>query len=216
MGDNPALLLCDSDAVSQIIQANQWLLFEKLKTTFSIQPCVVPEVNIELGRFKPIDADYTKLKKKELLRVASKGVLEELGVLSFADRRHDDIAAREERYSVVSDMGEAALHALSVELDFPVLSNDGSAIRSLEAKRERVKHPVLRVYDVLALAVQCGWLTCPEVEGAYRTLHRLRAGTPPVRPGQAFADSLTQHEVRVHSASHPAALKVASNAYCWR
>lgn len=216
MGGNPVVLLCDSDAVSQVIQANQWSLFEKLKATFSIQPCIVPEVNIELGRFKPIDREFSQLKKKGHLRIASKGVLEELGVIPFGDRRHDGIAARAERYNAVADMGEAALHALSVELDLPVLSNDGSAIRALEAKREQVKHPVLRVYDVFALAVQCGWLTCADVDVAYRTLHRLKAGTPPVRPGDAFVDSLSQHEVRVESALHAASPKVASNAYCWR
>jgi hypothetical protein len=72
---NPALLLCDSDALVQLFIANEFRPLQSLRTQFNIQPAVVLEVDLELrwlGKHKdrfvpPLD----KALKNQRFRVIS-------------------------------------------------------------------------------------------------------------------------------------------------
>ncbi len=164
LSKNPfSLLVCDTDALIQVICAEQISLLKKLNGVYGIRAIVTEAVEDEITnpahrRASIVDAPFQKAVSSGVLTVLSRRTI---GLFTNNDpySTYDSIELRGQDYSRIVQRGEAHTHAAAVVLRAAAMSNDASAIRTLDRADVPYAAPVLRAYDLFALFAQRGDLT---------------------------------------------------------
>ena len=197
---NPALLFLDSDALIQVLMVDGIAILKRLKSGYGIQPCLVPEVEMEVsysrrfgrrvqgalstssgaGTIVVLDpATYHRLlSTNAALQAAAVGT-------SYAD-----IQARGAAYHRRIDQGEAYTFAAAVTLGQPAVSNDMSAIRAMQQAGLPLPSHVLRAYDLIVFGHQVGVLADRDGERCRQALNSGREFGPVQQKNRSFTDGL--------------------------
>jgi len=168
-GDRPSpenpfnLLVCDTDALIQVICAEQIDLLKKLEKIYGIRPVVTEAVEDEITnpthrRASLVDAPFQKAIDSGVLTVLSRRTIR-MFTTNDPYSTYDSIELRGQDYSKIVQRGEAYTHAAAVVLRAAAMSNDASAIRTLDRTSLPYGSPVLRTYDLFALFAQRGDLS---------------------------------------------------------
>ncbi|HEY4054771.1 MAG TPA: hypothetical protein VGL74_13560 [Terriglobales bacterium] len=191
---NPPLLLCDSDALTQFFLADEIRPLKHLKESYGIQPTIVQEVDIELrwlGRYR----DRFVMQLDKTIKSGVLRVLDSVYFQSFLG--HAPVGASwtgfqslgAQYYGYVG-RGEAFTFAAGVDLGMPALSNDFSAIKTLEGNFLALPIPVLRSFDLVAFCYENGFLELRACEAVRANLRNEREGLPKPFMHASFEDGL--------------------------
>src|SRR6266404_61274 len=214
---NPALILCDTDVLVQFFLANEIVPFRKLKDGYGIQSAIVQEVDLELrwlgkhkDRFVP---QLDKALKSGVLRILDPAYFQ--SQLSTAPvgaswAGFQSLGAQNEGHI---GRGEAYTFAAAVTLGVPALSNDFSAIRTLEANLLTLPTPVLRGFDLLAFCYQSGCLELKACDGDRSELLKCGEGMPRAFMNASFQDGLKNFSPRLQSARGGVTIAAATATY---
>ena len=186
---NPEALLCDSDALIQIFISRQTRILVHLVEAYDVQPTVVPEVETEVSR----NGRFGKRFEPTLIGAMGRGHIapfDEADVRRLLTAREwpgtaldeeiNRLAERSTRYHRHVDRGEAYTHAAGAQLRLPAMSHDGRAIKVLEGIPEVMPAPVLRMWDLFALAYDDGIVTVADGEQAVGHLAGEHEYLPPM------------------------------------
>jgi len=166
-GSNPEnpfrLLVCDADALIQVICADQIELLKKLEKVYGIRAIITEAVEDEITnpahrRASLVGAPFQKAINSDVLTVLSRRTI---GMFTTNDPHsiYDSIELRGQEYSRIVQRGEAYTHAAAVVLRAAAMSNDASAVRALDRSNVQYGAPVVRAYDLFALFAQRGDLS---------------------------------------------------------
>lgn len=210
---NPAFLFCDTDAVIQFLLVGEVRPFRLLRSKYSIQPVVVPEVEIELQsnkRFgKRIAPELRKALANDLLRVLDKSVLEthyggQLAGSMAAAAAMVQIAKQGREYEKHVDFGEAYTHAAALVVNVPAMSHDLNALETLIAVGLPVPTTVLRAFDLITLCNQVNDMSEHDCNGFRDFLMGEREYVPKCFRNKSFGDGLNDFYPRICDSSYAA------------
>ncbi len=214
---NPALLLCDSDALVQFFLANEVRPFRQLKDGFGVQSAIVQEVDLELrwlgkhkDRFVP---QLDKALKSGVLRVLDPSYFQSLLSTAPVGASWVGFQSLGAQYEGYIGRGEAYTFAAAVTLSVPALSNDFSAIKTLENNLLALPTPVLRVFDLLAFCYECGGLELKACDGVRDNLLKCGEGMPKAFMNASFQDGLNNFSPRLRTAVGGIAIAAAAATY---
>lgn len=203
---SPLLLFCDTDCLIQLFAVNKIAIFRWFKARYSLEAVVVPEVEAELSwhmrfrdRFEP---EIRKATAAGVLRVLDYSKPEQ--IVSFlpspsaAEAASRSIIKTGQEYALRVGEGEAYSHAACIYLGMPLLSHDKSAINSLCLNNLRTAAPVLRVFDLLALAYQKEQLVVKDCDAIRQQLNRLNEFVPKSFRHAAFESGLRSFDQRLY------------------
>lgn len=206
----PAFVFCDTDAAIQFLLAGEVRPFRLLKSKYSVQPIVVPEVEIELRsnrRFGPrIAGELKKAFANDVLRTLNSPTLEHLyggppaGSVAAAATL-GKIASLGREYQKHVDPGEAYTHAAALTLGVPSLSHDRTAIDALISARLDVPTTVLRALDLITLSYQANDMSENDCDDFRSTLLREKEWVPACFLHRSFADGLRHFTPRITDSS---------------
>ncbi|RPJ57196.1 MAG: hypothetical protein EHM23_21320 [Acidobacteria bacterium] len=174
---NPAFLLCDTDALIQIYLTQRSDLLEYLRRSFSVQPAVVPEVEIEIRN----NGQYGRRFEPVFLRGMQSGqmvVLDDVRVCTFLSSK-GIVDPETVFYRVLAEgnvnsshvqRGEAFSHALASSLGLPLMSNDGDALRVLARLNRPLAIPTIRFMDLVVFAFGQGVIRENDCQSIVRIL----------------------------------------------
>src|SRR5712691_1314540 len=189
---NPALLLCDSDALIQFFLGNEIRPFRQLQDSYGIQPAIVQEVDLELrwlgkhkDRFVP---QVEKMLKSTVLRVLDPAYFQSLLSTAPVGASWASFQSLGAQYEGYIGRGEAYTFAAALTLSVPALSNDFSAIKTLEANLLTLPTPVLRGFDLLAFCYQSGCVELKACDGVRSELLKSGEGIPKAFRNASFQD----------------------------
>ena len=193
---NPALCVCDSDALVQIFLSNELTPLRVLKDDYGVQPVIVDEVSVELRSLRKFNI------APKLTKALSSGLVAHLDPATVArclgappvsvlNATLGAVATLGSQYSLFVHGGEAFTHAAAVTLSVPSLSHDENALAALRVKGLQLPSTVLRLYDLLALCYSREKLTANECDAVKGNLRRLGEGVkPPSFYNNSFEHSL--------------------------
>ncbi len=214
---NPALLLCDSDTLVQFFLANEIRPFKQLKDSYGIQSAIVQEVDLELrwlgkhkDRFVP---QLDKALKSSVLRVLDPAYFQSLLSTASVGASWAGFQSLGAQYEGYVGPGEAYTFAAAVTLSLPALSNDFSAIKTLEANLLTLPTPVLRGFDLLAFCYQSGCLDLKACDGVRSELLKSGEGMPKAFMNASFQDGLKNFLPRLQNATGGVAIAAAAATY---
>lgn len=209
---NPPLVVCDTDALCQILLASAHDVLKCL-IHYGVQPIVAPVVGVEMRSTKKFGAivpdGFSKACAKGLIVVLNEREFRVPTKPSIADAKAasgttwQEIEDRAARYELRADRGEAATFAAAVELKVPALSNDGSALRSMRYAALDLPVSVLRVFDLLALGRQTDHLSLATCDGIRQRLLLRNEWVPREFRNANFADGLVHFDPRLLDDSRP-------------
>lgn len=198
---NPALLFCDSDALTQFFLANEIRPLRHLRDAYDIQPTIVQEVDLELrwlrkhkDRFVP---QLEKALKSNTLRILDPALFQSLLSTAPVGASWAAFQSLGAQYEGHIHRGEAYTFAAGVTLNLPALSNDFHAIKTLEANLLTLPTPVLRGFDLLAFCLQTGFLEPKACEAVRSELLKNGEGMPKVFMHASFEDGLKKFTTRL-------------------
>jgi hypothetical protein len=190
---------------------DQLSLLTFLKSSYGVQPCVTEAVNGEFltiiesrPQFLPRREQGKKAFRSGSLVVLSAELLDLIfgNVGATLMRRANDEGQR--LYNVGLDRGEAFSVAAAVCLNFPVVTNDGSALRRLERAREAFPEYCLRFWDLIVFSYQAGRLDLRGCDKARQSLERARERTIPCFSKQSVDVGLKDFFPRLVDGTRPA------------
>jgi hypothetical protein len=159
---NPRILVCDSDALTQLFLANEIRPLKHLKDAYGIQPVIVEEVDVELRWMRKHKERFVPQLDKAL-KSSTLVILNASRFQSFLSAA--PVGASWERFQRLGAQyeghihrGEAYTFAAASTLDLPALSNDFNAIKTLEANMLSLATPVLRSFDLISFCFETGFL----------------------------------------------------------
>lgn len=162
---NPEFLLCDTDALIQILITRQGVLLARLKSDFGVRAAATPEVEIEIRNHRKFGQAFAKgfqhfADSGTITRFDSSEIKNLLGSRNYPSAQISPEVSRiqsigNENYKTV-DLGEAYVHAAAVVLHLPVLSNDFSAVQILADPKVGV--PTLEFFDLVVFGNGQGWI----------------------------------------------------------
>lgn len=198
---NPALLLCDSDALTQFFLANEIRPLKELKARYGIQPTIVQEVDNELRWMRRFRDRFVP----QLDKALRSAVLTTLGPAEFQSllgtapvgSSWASFQALGAQYQGYVGSGEAYTFAAGVTLGLPAMSNDRSAIRVLEGKMLTLPVPILRSFDLLGFCFRSGILPLKACESVRTELLKHSEGLPLAFKSASFENGLSQFSVRL-------------------
>ncbi|HWW16060.1 MAG TPA: hypothetical protein VN310_15470 [Candidatus Dormibacteraeota bacterium] len=198
---NPAVLLCDSDALIQFFLANEVRPFKTLRDLYGVQPAIVQEVDLELrwlGKYKDkFVHQLDKALKADILRVLDPVYFQSFLSTSRVGASWAGFQSLGAQYEGHVHRGEAYTFAAGVTLGLPALSNDFSAIKTLEANFLSLPIPVLRAFDLLAFCHQSNCLELKECEAVRSELLKNKEGMPKAFMHASFEDGLKSFSPRL-------------------
>lgn len=204
---NPALLFCDSDALTQCFLGNEIRPLRILKDVYGIQPVIVQEVELEMrwlrkyrDRFVP---QLEKALKANAIIVLDQVCFQTFLATAPVGASWASFQSLGAQYEGHVHRGEAYTFAGSVTLNMPAMSNDFSAIKTLEANLLSLPTPVLRVFDVFAFCLQNGLLLPKACEAFRSELLKNREGLPKAFMNSSFEDGLKNFAVRLRDGDDP-------------
>jgi hypothetical protein len=212
---NPALLLCDSDALTQFFLASEIRPLKQLKDAYGIQAAIVEEVELELRWLRKHKDRFVP----QLDKALSTNVLKLLDSAHF----HSHLSTAPvgaswagfqslgAQYDGHIHRGEAYTFAAAVTLNLPALSNDFNAIKTLEANLHTLPTPVLRSFDLLAFCFHNGLLELKACEAVRSQLLKNGEGLPKAFMHASFEDGLKDFTPRLRDGV--AAVAVAVGTY---
>jgi len=200
---SPALLLCDTDILLQVFLLNEIRLLKHLKASFAIQPALVMEVDLE------VRWNYSRYRDRfvpDLDKALNSGLLCKLDAAKFQTylstappgASWSNFQALGAQYYGYVQRGEAYTFAAAVSLGMPAVSNDFRAIQTLEAKMLSLPCPVLRCFDLVAFALECGVLELNDCERIRSELLRRKEHVPKVFQNASFEDGLKSFTRRLY------------------
>jgi hypothetical protein len=202
---NPALLLCDSDALVQFFLANDLRPLQALKADFEIQPTIVLEVDMELrrvgkhkDRFVP---QLEKALKHGTLAKLDQALFQTYLATATPGTSWSTYQALGMQYYGYVQRGEAYTHAAAVTLGMPAMSNDFRAVRLLEEKMLTVAAPTLRSFDLLVFAYQSD-IQLSACEDIRSSLLEHGEGIPGPFRNRSFADGVSNFPCRLQSGTN--------------
>lgn len=212
---NPALLLCDSDALTQFFLANEIRPLKQLKDAYGIQPAIVQEVELELrwlrkhkDRFVP---QLDKALNTNVLKLLDSAHFQSLLSTAPVGASWAGFQSLGAQYDGHIHRGEAYTFAAAVTLNLPALSNDFNAIKTLEANLHTLPTPVLRSFDLLAFCFHNGLLELKACEAVRSQLLKNGEGLPKAFMHSSFEDGLKNFTPRLRDGV--AAVAIAGGAY---
>lgn len=208
----PAFLFCDTDAVIQFLLAGEVRPFRLLRSKYSIQPIVVPEVEIELQSHKRlgkrIASELKKALANDLLRMLDKSVLESYyggqsaGSMA-ATAAMAQISKRGRDYEKHVDFGEAYTHAAALEVNVPAMSHDLDALDTLISAGFPVPATVLRAFDLITLCNQVNEMSERDCDGFRGFLVGESEHVPKCFRNKSFGGGLKDFYPRIRDSSYP-------------
>ena len=211
---NPALIVCDSDALTQYFLANEIRPLKHLKDAYGIQPAIVQEVDLEMrwlqrhkDRFVP---QLDKALKSSVLRILDPAYFQSLLSAAPVGASWEGFQSLGAQYEGRIHRGEAYSFAAGVTLNVPALSNDFSAIRTLQANLLTLPVPVLRSFDLLAFCFHTGLLELKACESVRNQLLKNGEGLPKAFMHASFEDGLNNFTPRIQDGE---AVEVAAGTY---
>lgn len=159
----PLFVFCDTDALIQFLLVPEVRPLRVLRSKYSIQPVIVPEVELEL-RSNPrhgarITPELRKALSTDLLQVLTPQLLQ----TRYGNAPNDALATAAtmaqisttgRHYQRYVDLGEAYTHAAALATSAPALSHDRTALTALANAGLPVPSTVLRAFDLVALCYQ--------------------------------------------------------------
>lgn len=212
---NPALLVCDSDALIQFFLADEIRPLKQLRDTYGIQPAIVQEVDLEIrwlrkyrDRFVP---QLDKALKSNALRVLDPAHFQSLLASAPVGASWAGFQSLGAQYEGRVHRGEAYSFAAAVTLEMPALSNDFSAIKTLEANFLALPTPVLRSFDLLSFCLHNGLLELKDCEAMRSELLKVGEGLPAAFRHASFEHALKSFAPRLRDG--PASFAASSGNY---
>ncbi len=208
----PAFVFCDTDAVIQFLLAKEVRPFRLLRSKYSIQPLIVPDVEIELysnRRFGALIApELKKVLATDLLRVLKMRDVESLygesaAATAAAGAVMGEINKFGREYKKYVDLGEAYTHAAAVTIGVPALSHDRSALDVLTSAKLKVPNPVLRAFDLIALCYQAHEMSEHDCDAFRSTLIGHGEGVPRCFAHNSFAKGIIEFSPRIVDSAVP-------------
>jgi Zn-dependent peptidase ImmA (M78 family) len=152
----------DTDALTQIFIAGQQYLLRALGLDYNVRSFIMSEVEAEL-RSKPKLAGLIKPQLDKSLKNGWVEILTAKHLDALGSARQDktavtlgDIRELGAEYHLDVQRGEAYTIAAGVLLNTPCVSNDGNAIRTLEARGKALPPSILRSFDIFGFFVLRG------------------------------------------------------------
>jgi hypothetical protein len=204
---NPALLLCDSDALIQFFIADDLRPLQSLRTQFGIQPVIALEVDLEL-RWLAKHKDRFVSTLDKALRTGTLAKLDQatfqscLGTATPGTSWSTFQSLGTKYYGYVQ-RGEAYTHAAAVTLGMPAMTNDGNAVRVLEGQMLSVAVPTLRSFDLFSFALEFGVLQIKECEDIRSELLANGEGLPGPFANKSFEDGVKKFPCRLRHSNAP-------------
>ncbi len=174
---NPEFLLCDTDALIQVLMSRQGILLTRLKSDFKVRAAAIPEIEMEIRNHRKFRDEFAKGFKQyadsgTITRFDSSESKNLLTSRNYASAQISPEVARiqsigDENNRTV-DLGEAYVHATAVVLHLPVLSHDFSALRMLADPKVGV--PTLRFFDLVVFGFGQGWIDNDDGERIVKVL----------------------------------------------
>ena len=201
----PSILFCDADALIQFLLLGEVRPLRLLRSTYQIQPVVVPEVEIELrsrrfgGRIAP---ELNKAFSNGVLRILDRSLLESYyggppsGHMA-ATAALSQIARIGAEYHRHVDRGEAYTHAAAITLSAPAMSNDRNALDVLGGAKFAVPQTVLRCFDLLVLSYQVRTVTEADCDNFRAGLLAENEHVPRCFVHKSFSDGLGEFSPRI-------------------
>lgn len=208
---NPSMLVCDTDALSQVLVAGDFSVIRDLKKTYHTQPVLVEAVEYELR--SPQSLSLRRLVPKyeaALEKALGNGTLQVLDERSLpyylgpaAHAVWNEISIRATKWARRVQRGEAYSHAVASTLSVPVLTHDITAIRILEKDGEALSQPLLRVFDLYALGFQTGCMSEAACDGCRQKLLQEGQFLPKAFQHHGFKDGLGMFYPRIQVEQMP-------------
>lgn len=165
---NPELLVCDSDVLAQLFIVNQVLPLRHIKESYGIQPVIVEEVDVEmrwLQRYKDrFVYQLDRAIKSGTLVLLDRGQFQLRVGTAPVGASWESFQTLGQQYEGRVHRGEAYTFAAALTLGSPALSNDYSAIRTLQSNFLTLPSPVLRTFDLISFCYSTGALTLKDCE----------------------------------------------------
>jgi hypothetical protein len=201
----PPLLVCDTDALIQFLLIGEVRPLRLLRSKYSVQPVVVPEVEIELRSRKfgaRIAPELTKAFSNGVLRMVDRATLESHyggppGGSMAATAALSQMTKNGGEYYRYVDRGEAHTYAAAMILGMPVLSNDKNALDVLSAAKLPVPVTVLRSFDLLALSYQVGVVSEADCDTFRSQLLHEKEHVPRCFAHKSFFNGLKEFSPRI-------------------
>ncbi len=222
----PLLLFCDTDCLIQLFMVNQTSLLRWFRTRYHLEAVVVPEVENELSwhmKFRDqFDPELRKTIASGLLAVLDYSQPEQLSdffsIPHAAAATSQAITKTGNDYALKVGEGEAYSHAACIHLGMPLLSHDKSAINTLLYNDLKTAAPVLRVFDLIALAYQQGALTVNACDSIRQGLGRAHEFIPKAFRHASFERGLKEFDPRLYelpaNADRPSPCQNFDDRYC--
>lgn len=218
---NPTLLVCDTDALAQILIAGNVSVLRDLKKVYRVQPSIVEAVEFELRcpqsrTLRRLQAKYEPALEKALgngtIQIADERSLPAY-VGAAANAVWTEIAIRATAWAFRVQRGEAYSHSLALSLRLPILTHDKSAVRTLQTSGETLTRPLLRAFDLYALGFQRESMTESDCEQCRKILEHEKEFLPDAFRHRSFIDGLPYFYPRLQCASvaavgHPTPLEI--------
>jgi hypothetical protein len=104
-------------------------------------------------------------------------------------------------YNLIVDFGEAYSHAACVHLGAPLLTQDKRSIKTLLDQGRPTAVPVLRVFDLLALAFRRGGITEKACDTVRQLLNQSAEFLPPPFRNASFIKGIKTFDARLYDES---------------
>jgi hypothetical protein len=117
------------------------------------------------------------------------------------------------RYYGYVQKGEAYTFAAALSLCVPAASNDFRAMEVLQQQMLSLPTPVLRCFDLVEFARQCGTLTLKECEEIRSGLMKRGEPVPRAFEHASFEDGLNRFTCRLKEGSVPASVSASAPVY---
>jgi hypothetical protein len=197
----PAPFFCDSDVLAQCFLANEIRPLRHLKDAYGIQPAIVQEVDLELRWLRKhkdrFVSQLDKTLKTGVLRVLDPAYFQSFLSSAPVGASWPSFQSLGAQYEGHIHRGEAYTFAAAVTLGSPALSNDFSAIKTLEANLLTLPTPVLRTFDLLAFSFQTGCLELKACEAVRNELRKHGEGLPKAFMNASFENGLKNFKPRL-------------------
>lgn len=198
---NPAIFLCDSDVLTQFFMVQEIRPLRYLKDSYGIQTVIVQEVDLEMRWLRKHEDKFAppleKALKGGVLRVLDPPYFQSLLSDAPVGASWAGFQSLGAQYEGHIHRGEAFTFAAGVTLNFPAVSNDYHAIKTLEANLLPLPTPVLRTFDLIALPFHNGDLELKACENVRDVLLKNGEGLPRAFMHASFADGIKNFSHRL-------------------
>jgi hypothetical protein len=198
---NPELLVCDSDVLAQLFIVNQLIPLRHIKENCGIQPVIVEEVDVELRWLQRYRDRFVyqleRAIKSETLILLDKGRFQSHVAAAPVGASWESFQTLGQQYEGRAHRGEAYTFAAALTLGSPALSNDYSAVRTLQANFLTLPAQVLRTFDLISFCFSTGALTLKDCEEFRSKLSGAFEGIPAPFQNASFENGLKAFRPRL-------------------